>query len=230
MTPGVVFSIEDLGFPKEWWENVRVKLSRMVAKGVINKLSKGRFYRPRISFFGTMAPDFNELVKDLVRDDAGQPIGYLTSYSVWNNMALTTQVSNVVIIGTNVRRNPITRNRYTIRFLLQPNKITNDNIPLLQILDTIKLIKQIPDTTIASSIHGIKDMLSNLSNADIALIIQLALKYPPRVRALLGVMLEDLGYNKAITPLRSSLNPGSVYKFGIVDTDGLINQSKWNIE
>lgn len=100
---GTVFSIEDLGLPAEWWENIRVKLSRMVGKGLIQKLSKGRFYKPKKSVFGTLKPNLQEIVKDLIYDKDGKPIGYLTGYSIWNDMGLTTQVASVIMLGTNKR-------------------------------------------------------------------------------------------------------------------------------
>lgn len=40
--PTKVFTIEDLGFPHDWWENVRVKLGRMVKLGLIEKVGRGK--------------------------------------------------------------------------------------------------------------------------------------------------------------------------------------------
>lgn len=39
--PTKVFTIKDLDFPHEWWENVRVKLGRMVKQGLIDKVGRG---------------------------------------------------------------------------------------------------------------------------------------------------------------------------------------------
>lgn len=225
---GVVFSIGDLGLPKEWWDNIRVKLSRMVEKGKIKKISKGRFYKPRKSLFGDLSPDLNELAKDLVKDEKGKPIGYLTSYSVWNSMSLTTQVSNVLVIGTNKRTNPKKRGVYSIRFLLQPNKITKENIFLLQILDAIKFIRKIPDSSISSSILGLKSLIGKLDDKEIPILIKLAAKYPPRVKALLGAMLEDMGYGSLVSALRESLNPGTYYDLRLKNNT-LPNKTNWNI-
>lgn len=95
---GTVFSIEDLGLPNDWWENIRVKLSRMVGKGLIQKLSKGRFYKPKKSVFGMLKPNLQEIVKDLIYDKNGKSTGYLTGYSVWNDMGLTTQIASISML------------------------------------------------------------------------------------------------------------------------------------
>lgn len=62
-------------------------------------------------------------------------------------MGLTTQVSNTIQIGKNEIRPTFKRGRFTNSFIKQKNIITKENIPLLQILDTINQIKKIPDTT-----------------------------------------------------------------------------------
>lgn len=230
ISDGTVFSIEDLGLPAEWWENIRVKLSRMVSKGLIQKLSKGRFYKPKKSVFGTMKPNLQEIVKDLIYDKDGKPIGYLTGYSIWNDMALTTQVASVIMLGTNKRHNATKRGIYSIRFVHQPNAITKDNIYLLQILDTIKFIKKIPDTGIARSITALKSSIGQLPENDIKKIIRLSDKYQPRVKAILGAILDDLGYGSHTIVLRDALNPGTKYKIGLGNATELLNKDKWNIE
>lgn len=227
---GIVFSIDDLGFPAEWWDNIRVKLSRMVDKGLIQKFSKGRFYKPKKSVFGMLKPNLQEIVKDLVHDKNGKQIAYLTGYSVWNDMALTTQVASTIVLGSNKRRNATKRGIYSIRFVPQPNVITRNNIHLLQILDTIKFVKKIPDANLANSIMVLKSSIGKLQENDIRKIIKLAYKYPPRVKAILGAILDDLGYSQKTTPLREGLNPGTKYKLGPGNTNELLNKDKWNIE
>ncbi len=61
-----------------------------------------------------------------------------------------------------ISRKPRKRGKYSIRFILQKNTITRDNIYLLQILDSIRFIKRIPDTVVSDSclrlIERIKEM------------------------------------------------------------------------
>ena len=57
--------------------------------------------------------------------------------------------------------------------------------------------------------------------------IKIALEYPPRTRALLGAILENLGENTI--KLEESLNPLSEYKIGI-SKEILPTIEKWNIK
>lgn len=222
-----VFSIADLGFPAEWWENIRVKLGRMVKSGTLVKLAPGKYYRPRMSILGPVPPSTENLVKDLLYKDGGVE-GYLTTYSIWDSMGLTTQFSSTIVIGLNYRKDAINRDGRVVQFILQPNKITNESIPLLQILDSIKFIKSIPDTVIDNSVVRLADIISALDGQQIELLVELAMKYPPRVRALLGAILENNG-NKVLLPtLHKSLNPLTEYRTGISDKS-LPKKQNWRI-
>lgn len=222
-----VFSIADLGFPAEWWENVRVKLSRMVKSGKLVKLAPGKYYRPRISILGQVPPSTEDLVKDILYKN-GELEGYLTSYSVWDAMGLTTQFSSTVVIGINHRKDTITRDGRVVQFILQPNRITSDSVPLLQILDSIKLIKSIPDTTIERSAVRLAEIIAALKNEQITLLVELAIKYPPRVRAILGAIMDKAGHSSFTDPLRKSLNPLTEYRIGI-SKKTLPTKQNWRI-
>lgn len=225
-----VFSIADLGFPSDWWENIRVKLSRMAAKGTIKKLRKGRYYRPRKSVFGIVPPPPDAYIKDLLVNNSGKTTGYLTGYAVWNKMGLTTQISNIIEIATNKRRNPMKRGEHTIRFTVQPNRITKTNIPLLQILDAIKSIKNIPDSNTGDSVARIKSLISNIDTFKYRNLVSLAAAYPPRVSALVGAILDEFGHNESAAQARMRLNPSTIYNYGNISEELLPNKSKWNIK
>lgn len=226
--PARVFTIKSLGLPIEWWENTRVKLSRMVKSGQLDKIGRGKYYKPEISMFGKIAPSLNEIIKDLMYDN-GKPSGYITGYTIWNRMGLTTQISDTIIIGTSRRRDAMERGRYRIRFITQANRITTNTIPLLQILDAIKLIKQIPDTDINDSVATLKRLIVNLNEQNISKLVKLSKKYPPRVRALLGAILESTGDKKIVHDLKKTLNPSSSYTIGINNLPDII-LSNWNIK
>jgi len=77
-----VFTYRDLGLPPESSANVIRKLNRMADSGVIQRLSKGRFYKPKQTMFGSLKPSQEEVVKDFLEKD-GQIIGYLTGNSIF---------------------------------------------------------------------------------------------------------------------------------------------------
>jgi len=59
-------------------------------------------------------------------------------------------------------------------------------------------------------------------------LIKYGLKYPPRVRAILGAILENFMTTEEIKPLKESLNPLSQYEYNITETI-LPNAKNWNI-
>jgi hypothetical protein len=226
---GYVFTYADFTTEVNQKEAVIKALNRMVASGKITKLSKGKYYKPESSPFGNLQPNQAQVVKDLLEDN-GKIIGYLTGYSIYNQMGLTTQVSNTIQIGKkNEIRPPFKREHYTISFIRQKNTITKENIPLLQILDTIRYIKKIPDTPIVGLYERLEALLSDLNNQNLQAIVRLSGKYPPATRALLGALLENLSVNVPLDSLKKSLNPITVYKLSISETI-LKTAPNWNIQ
>ena len=224
---GYVFTYEYFNFSVEKVDALTKALSRMVQDGKIRKLSPGRFYKPRLTDFGELKPEVYQVVKDLLEQN-GKVLGYLTGYSTYNQFGLTTQVSSIIQIGANEPKKSITRGMYKIRFMKQPNTITRENIPLLRILDTVRNIKEIPDTTVQDSCKTLISLISKINKEERVSIIRLAKKYNPATRALSGAMI-DLCFGSSIAePLLKSLNPSSEYDFGISDNI-LPNKLKWNI-
>lgn len=224
---GYVFTYTDFIKEVDNKEAIIKALNRMVVSGKIAKLSKGKYYKPENTMFGNLRPNQEQIVKDLLEEN-GKTIGYITTYSIFNRLGLTTQVSNTIQIGKNQVRPSFKRERYTISFVKQKNTITKENMPLLQILDAIRYIKKIPDATIESSIKRLLAILRDLSDKDKITLLRLALKYPPGTRALLGAILEQIQGSKFAESLLKSLNPITKYKLTGAEKI-LSNTKKWYI-
>lgn len=224
---GYIFTYDDFDVGVNKKEAVIKALNRMVKSGKISKLSKGRYFKPEQTPFGILQPSQDQVVKDLLIED-GKIVGYLTGLSIYNKLGLTTQVSNVIQIGKNETRPKFKRERYTISFVKQRNTITKKNIPLLQILDSIKYIKKIPDTVIKTSCLRFLEILKRLDLSDKKEIIRLSLKYPPATRALLGALLDEKKERSITSSLKDSLNPITTYEIPQAD-QVLSKTSEWNI-
>lgn len=224
---GYVFTYSDFTTEVGRKEAVIKALNRMVVSGKIAKLSKGKYYKPENTPFGNLQPKQAQVVKDLLEEN-GKITGYLTGYSMYNQLGLTTQVSNTIQIGKNQVRPNFKRERYTISFVKQKNSITKENIPLLQLLDAIRYIKKIPDSSIEASCNRFLAVIKNFSEKEINNLVRLGLKYPPATRALLGALLEQLQPDKVSEPLFKSLNPITKYKLAGAGK-ALSTTEKWNI-
>lgn len=225
---GYVFTYTDFTISVEKVDAVLKALNRMVQSGKLRKLSKGRYYKPKITEFGELKPDINQVVKDLLEKD-GKIQGYLTGYSVYNKLGLTTQLSNTIQIGVNAEKKTLKRGMYKIKFIKQVNRITKENSPLLRILDSIRYIKEIPDTTLDTSCERIILLIKKLSLNELKTLVKLALNYTASARALTGALIEIAFDASFSQPIFESLNQASKYKYKISGSV-LTNKKKWNIQ
>ncbi len=207
---GHVFTCSDFIERVESKEALVKALNRLAASGRIVKLAKGRYYKPEQSPFGELPPSQYQVVKDLL-ETKGKVLGYFTGLSIYNSLGLTTQVGNVIQIGRNEIRSSFKRGRYTISFVKQKNRITRENIPLLHLLDSLRFIKKIPDSSVQDSCIILQNLISDLSEKEQRIMVRLAMKYQPATRALLGAMLCDLGKDEITAKLKKSLNPLTSY-------------------
>ncbi len=224
---GYVFTCSDFTTEVNKKEAVIKALNRMASTGKIAKLSKGKYYKPESTPFGNLQPNQVQVVKDLLEEN-GKVTGYLTGFSIYSQLGLTTQISNTIQIGKNEVRPSFKRERYTISFVKQKNTITKENIPLLQLLDAIRYIKKIPDANIETSCKRFLAIIKTFSEKEINTLVRLALKYPPATRALLGALLDKLQKINATEPLLKSLNPITKYKLSGV-ANIISTAEKWNI-
>ncbi len=225
MPPGKVFTIADFDIPQRYQPALVKTLSRLANGNDIQKVSKGRYYKPKQTVFGTLQPSVTEVVKDLIERN-GKLIGYITGTLAFARMGLTTQITSAVTIGTNKYRRSLHRGEYAVSFVVQPNPITEQNIPLLRILDAVKMLRQIPGTSPDDCVRNIGRLISALPQDESALLTTLAMGYAPYVRALTGAILDNIGIDTA--ELRKTLNGVTTYKLP-VSAQALPDKSNWNI-
>lgn len=222
---GVVLTISDFNIAPEYQAALVKALNRLVYQGSLNKISKGKYYKPRKSIFGSLKPSPEEITKDFLEKN-GKLIGYITGNSAFASIGLTTQITSSIVIGTNDYRHPLMRGDYKVSFLLQRNPITTENIPLLRILDAIKLIKNIPASSPDTIISQLGKLIKSLSKKQQEELLVLAEGYTSYVRALLGAIME---HNKINTgKLKSNLNGTTIHKISI-SSESLPNKQNWNI-
>ena len=220
---GKVFKLEDLGLLHTEHQAAVMTLRRLVEKGEIERLSPGLYYKPKITPFGEVGPTMEERFRDLLYKD-NRPIGYLTGFYAFNLLGLTTQQSTTLEIGTNLPRRNRKRGMYAVRFVIQKNEINKEVIDMLRLLDCLKWIKKIPDTTVDQSYSRLKNLINAYSKKEQERIVELSMKYSPLTRALLGSMLSD----KSLTDkLYQSLSPLTQFRIGLSPS---LAKKQWNIQ
>jgi hypothetical protein len=224
---GYVFTASDFPIDVTKQKSVNKVLENLTKAGKTRRLSKGRYYKAKMTEFGELPPDSYQIVKDLLEEN-DKPIGYITGYQIFNELGLTTQISAILQIATIKDKKSTKRSYYRIKFVKQWNTITKENIPLLQLLDCLRFFKNIPDTMPKDSCQRLLYLLSKLNENQRNKIKKLALKYTPQAIALLGAMLETLSPNEDVEMLRQALNFQTFYQL-YIPQEILPTQKKWNI-
>jgi Family of unknown function (DUF6088) len=227
ISEGSIFKYDGLSIEPNEYSAASKKIERLIANGTIKRASKGVFYKPKLTAFGIVKPREEELMKQYLFKN-GQRVAYITGSSLYNKMGLTMQVPFNLTIASKTRRTTVSIGNMKIRPARSYADVTNENYYLLGLLDAIKDFNSIPDKDSNSVITILTNKIKELNVEETQQLIQYALKYPPRVRALFGAIVENTGKTLELDTLRKSLSPLSKYKYGIKNSV-LTNASKWNL-
>jgi hypothetical protein len=226
---GKTFGYKNLRIAKEDYSTAAKALERMQKKGLIKKVSKGIFYKPVQTVFGELKPDYSEVLRSYLFQN-GKRIAYETGTSLYNRMGLTTQMAFRIKIASRGKRININWGSLKADAVKSYAEVTDSNYEILGVLDAFKDIKRIPDCTVTEAVSRLRVIVKAYNDTKASNLVKYALLYPPRVRALVGAILESNGSKlAALEKLRESLNPLTTFKLGLSGYD-LPNRSKWYIE
>ncbi|MCC9169016.1 type IV toxin-antitoxin system AbiEi family antitoxin domain-containing protein [Pontibacter harenae] len=225
--PGQLLTYADFRVKDGQQEALAAALSRLTKQGIIDRLAKGRYYKPKETAFGKVKPTEKEIIKSL-STSKGKVKGYESGLGLYNQLGLTTQVPREVTLMTRKQRRTANVGKTKIRYVQSPTNFKESDIDKLQVLDALRGYKKIPDRNSEKTIIILLEYIKKLAEGDMDRLIELALDYNPATRALLGALLEQLGYAVEVDRLRQSLNPLTKYKLGISESI-LPNRKDWNI-
>ena len=187
-------------------------LSRLARQGAIERLGKGLYYRPRQTAFGPSRPNMAQLRSLTLRRKAVFPAGVAAA----NLLGFTTQNPARLELATDGASLP--------RHFLGNDVIIHTRRPaawrtlfetdaaLLDFLRNRGASSELtPQETVEKLLHYFRepDRFERLR--------KVAPSEPPRVRALLGAIGEQIGQTETVlAELRASLNPLSRFDFGIL--------------
>jgi hypothetical protein len=185
-------------------------LSRLSKKGVIRRIGKGLYYRFRQTPFGESKPSPSQLRSLNIQGKGVFPAGNAAS----NLLGFTTQNAAKIEVATNglslprqiVGQDAIIHTR-------RPESWKNLSAKDAALLD---FLRQGGKTSELFPEETVKQLLKHFAEKhQFERLIQVARSEPPRVRALLGAIGQQIGCQKNILiDLRKSLNPLSKFNFG----------------
>jgi uncharacterized surface protein with fasciclin (FAS1) repeats len=166
-----------------------------------------------------MPPKYEVILKNYLFKN-GKRVGYITGGELYNSLNLTTQNYFRSKIATKRNRKKIEISWLKTTSVKAYVDVTEENYALLGILDAIKDIKLIADTTASKAVKILMPKIKAFAKKDIENLLKYALQYPPRTRALLGAIIENIFGNEFnLEPLKKSLNPTTTYKISIKEDD-----------
>ena len=225
---GDTFTYKDLSINKKEYSATTKTIERLIKKGKIKRISTGIFYKPKQSAFGELKPDEEKIITPYLFKN-GKRIAYITGLLLYNKMGLTTQIPKEISIASREKRIYITKGNIKANAVKSYVEVTDENYKYLEFLDALKDWKKIPDLDKKSSIEILTNILKKFNKKQTEKLLNIALSYPPRVRAFLGALLEYSKKKINLNCLEESLNPLSEYKLGI-SKDILPTIEKWNIK
>ena len=203
------------------FEAVAQALSRLTRRGQLERLSKGVYYRTRPTSFGKSRPNPTAIQKLASRRRGVFPSGIAAA----NSLGFTTQTAQRSEIATSA--NSLPRKLVgsdTVIHTRRPEAwigLSESDAALLDFLRRAGRTSELsPEETIRRTISlfsekGRFERLLRVSDSE-----------PPRVRAIIGAIGEQLGKNRAaLRRLRDSQNPFSRFDFGLLA--GLRQARNW---
>ena len=227
IAPGDVFGYDTLGLASDEVMAGAKALGRLVDKGVIKRARKGYYYKPKLSVFGEQKPREDNLL-GLYLFDNNKQTAYVTGTRLYNRLGLTTQVPNSIRVASLDRQIKGRVGNLVVKPAKSYVQVTSDRVRYLEILDVMKDFNAIPDLQKKDGLSYLKKAIGNLRNAELKKLVKYGTSYPPKVRALLGAVLEDNTDCGDLKILKESINPTSRYQFGIT-SKLLPTINSWNI-
>jgi hypothetical protein len=225
---GTTFRYEDLDIEASEYGAATKSIGRFVDKGTLQRASKGVFYKPRQTVFGLVKPSDYELLKPYLFKN-NKRVAYITGIQLYNQMGLTTQMPFTIEISGKSRLKITKVGNLKVKSIKNFIEVTDNNYQLLGILDTFKGFDTIPDIDRTTAIKLLINNLKKLTPQQTQELVMYALKYPPRVRAFVGSVLENIDETLDLINLKKSINPLSKYKVGITSIL-LPNANNWNLK
>jgi hypothetical protein len=196
-------------------------LSRLTHKGAIERLSKGVYYRSRTTTLGKSLPNPAAMRKLASKDKTVFPSGI----SAANLLGFTTQTARRGEVATSALSLP--------RKLLGPDTVIHTRRPEAwaglsdedaALLDFLRRAGNTTELPSEQTIHRTLSLLSEKGR--FRRLAKIAASEPPRARALMGALGEQIGVRPALlASLRASLNRLSRFDFGVFSS--LPNARSW---
>lgn len=178
-------------------------LERLCDAGRLVHLSKGIYYRPKTSRFGTVPISETEISNFYLQNGSGIIVGY----RMYNKKGLTTQISKKVeILSSSLKEQCKNIQNVSVRRIsVQLNART---IPVIETLETLQAYSAIEDLNTRALYHYMAKFASEYSDETFKQVVA-RVKYKKSTIAFLAAFLNHFHIENSLSEL---LSPVSSYK------------------
>src|SRR3989344_9687432 len=201
--------------------------SRLVKQGVLLRVRKGIYFKPKKTVLGSTSAD-PLLVANAVLSRKKKAHTYAGGTGAYYNARLTTQVPATAAIISDVPHRHLKIGNADFQVVYRKLSHMKDaSLSDASLVLSLRAINKIPDTSASDAVLKILNMLGSDSDR-LDRIVGFASNEPPRVRALFGAIAQQLKYKgDKLTKLKKSLNPLTKYKLHVSHV--LQTATDWNI-
>ena len=185
-------------------------LSRLSRSGVIQRLGKGLYYRPRATAFGLSKPSSTQ-IQSLPID---QRSVFASGIAAANLLGFTTQNPARLEVATNGSSLPrLIVGKETVIHTRRPESWRSLSEKEAALLDFLRRRGELSELSPGKTVHRLLNFFRESERFE--RILKVAETEPPRVRAMLGAIGQQLNQpNDRLLALRRNLNPLSKFDFG----------------
>ena len=185
-------------------------LSRLCRQGIVQRLGKGLYYKPRQTIFGQSKPNPNQLRSLPIYKKGIFPAGNAAA----NLLGFSTQNAAKIEISTNGLSLPrLLIGKETIVHTRRPESWLELSCQDAAILDFLRTHGEFSELSPEKTANMLIEHLREVGQFERLLAV--ALFEPPRVRAMLGAIGQEIDFSEEqLHTLRKTLNPLSRFDFG----------------
>ena len=175
-------------------------LERMCKKGILVHLTKGLYYRPKNTRFGTVPISEKDIVDHYIKDNQGIVVGY----RLFNQKGLTTQISKrVEVLSSAVPGKK--KNIHNIYVMNISISLTPETIPIIETLEILQNYKSIEDINNTALAAYMKDFARHYADEATVYVLKNR-KYKKSTIAFLESFLNYFKIENTLNQFLSSLS------------------------
>lgn len=199
-------------FPPSWPRTVITReLSRLADEKALERVKRGAYSKSTQTRFGPLRSTPLEVLSHEVSGDPNKCFGGLFLY---NNLGLTTQVPSVIEIINNKSSYKLKIGPQDVRYVKIRPKITAGTKPYVILLEVLKNSNSISDSDTERTWKWVLHSIDGMNEKEKRMLVKISMDYPPRVRALLGLVFSKMNHPDLARALKKTLNINSHFSAG----------------